>query len=201
MTIKDIILPLAPTMIQNCEICTRKTNFVKDIISYLQSKNYDVDVISKTQDYEDVGFSMSNIEEAANKLSISQQNMMNILKDMEAENVSSQDKLATPVPNKVIIIDSYDSYLSSNQYKHIDIFKGSIGSMIRLGKKANIIIIYIVNSLDSLPINLIGTTNKIILGKADKDSSSSYDVNTDNYDGTITIDNIYNNGKIVCLKL
>ena len=124
--------------------------------------NYDIDNLSKVNKH------VCQVKELAEIVANLKEEMMNRFKLMEKKNVNSVYKLNdNSIKTKVLIIDSIDNYMYSDDYKSVDTIKSVIGTLLRLGRAAGILVIITCQSLNSIPTdsyNLI--QSKILVGKA-----------------------------------
>lgn len=138
--IKNLIYPLKNILLLGREV-SGKTLLIKDIMSLLVKDNYDVEVICNNFDYEDRGFSETNVTDAVDKLKADYKK----LKRQKNKPISSFPNKVTK--NKVIIIDNVHHYFKDNYYKKVDELKVLIDSILKLSEIVDVYIIYVVDKV------------------------------------------------------
>lgn len=167
---KNIIFPLRHMLIVGNEKCG-KTKFIKDVIPLFRDEGYDIDILSESIDYTDIGFNTTNTLQAVEKLTKYQVDMMNIYKEMELHQVNNYEELPNPPSKKVIIIDNIYSYMWDFNFRYVNSIKQSILELVRLGRAAGMFIIITTKTAGGSVIlteisNNIST--RILLGDYDK---------------------------------
>lgn len=153
-----------------------KTHLSKLIAYQMAERGADVDFITNLPVFCDddidnlskVNKHVCQVKELAEIAANLQAEMMDRFRLMEKKNVNSVYKLKDDsIKTKVLIIDSIDNYMCSDDYRSVDTIKSAIGTLLRLGRAAGILVIITCQSPNSIPTNSYNLIqSKILVGKA-----------------------------------
>ena len=156
------------------KVASGKTTLLNNIMTQLKSKDVEVIFASPVPAY-DFDCHITDVKALAELTSKVQHEMMDRFKVMEQEQVNHVYKLKTTYfRTKIIIIDEFSEYMSSNDYKSVDIIRNSIGSLLRLGRAAGIMPIIACQrpSGNVVPADMFNNIiNRIYIGPINDDVS------------------------------